>query len=472
MPARCAAVFALLTGAAAGPALSWFSASDTHLGHDSGKGENFTTSYTKNTWAINEMNSIPSSGAQWPASLGGGPVLEPAGVTVSGDLIDGGVNPESSYDGCAQWANFTALYGLNGTDGLLKYRAYEGRGNHVSRPYACRPRHSLYTPRTLAHCPPPPRNAQRARGPPFSLQDGKNSSLAPPRGCEHSPSGWIIERNKARLADPAFAVTGMSSPTGLHYSWTWNVSSQCAIHFVHLNLFPGRECGSASNPAGEGGPPGFPCNDGDLAWAENSLGFLEDDLAAHGGPGVMTVTIQHYGVRVGRRPATLPLSPLPHPHAPFWLRPPPCSLMDSATGGTMQVRFCRPDLSLCSPRAVLTLPHPPCTPADQREELIATLNKYNPLLVLVGHTHSAEMYSYNGTAQGQWAQGRVGFVDVVNAPATQKEDGKGNPLPSEFMALEAAMDSPTASTGTLRVAQRVGSAWGSILGKKTFDCRA
>ena len=129
----------------------------------------------------------------------------------------------------------------------------------------------------------------------------------------------------------------------------------------------------------------------------------------------------------------------------------------------------------CIPRAASPCPYPrtPCNPAaDQREELIATLNKYNPLLVLVGHTHSAEMYSYNGTAQGQWAQGRAGFVDVVNAPATQKEDGKGNPLPSEFMALEAAMDSPTASTGTLRVAQRVGSAWGSILGKKTFDCRA
>ena len=172
------------------------------------------------------------------------------------------------------------------------------------------------------------------------MQDGKNSSLAPPRGCEHSPSGWIIERNKARLADPAFAVTGMSSPTGLHYSWTWNVSSQCAIHFVHLNLFPGRECGSASNPAGEGGPPGFPCNDGDLAWAENSLGFLEDDLAAHGGPGVMTVTIQHYGVRVGRRPAKSPSLPSSSPPRPLLSAAPTAVQFDGFSNGWYNAGEC------------------------------------------------------------------------------------------------------------------------------------
>ena len=245
----------VLPPVASSPALSWFSASDTHLGHDPGVGANKTSSYTKNIWAINEMNSLPGSATQWPAELGGGRVLEPAGVTVSGDLIDGGVNPASNYDGCAQWTNFSSLYGLNGTDGLLRYRCYEGRGNH----------------------------------------DGKNSSLEPPRGCEHSPSGWIVSRNRARAADPAFGITGLSQPTGLHYSWTWNISAQCAVHFVHLNLFPGRGCGSASNPGGEGGPPGFPCSNGDLAWAENSLGFLEQDLAEHAGPGNLLITLQHYG---------------------------------------------------------------------------------------------------------------------------------------------------------------------------------
>ena len=54
----------------------------------------------------------------------------PRGVTISGDLIDAGGSPETEENGCAQWTNFTALYGLNGTDGVLKYRTYEGRGNH------------------------------------------------------------------------------------------------------------------------------------------------------------------------------------------------------------------------------------------------------------------------------------------------------------------------------------------------------
>jgi len=335
---------------------------------------NHTTSYTKNVWAITEMNRLPSNGS-WPISLGGGGVLSPAGVIVSGDLIDGGVNSANQYDGCAQWTNFSSLYGLNGTDGLLRYRVYEGRGNH----------------------------------------DGKNSSLNPPAGCLHSPSGWIIERNRQRLADPAFSVTGVSQPTGLHYSWTWNISTTCSIHFVHLNLFPGHQCGSSENPTGEGTPPpGFPCKDGDLAWAENSLGFLESDLALHAGPGVMTVTIQHYGF---------------DPFSNGWYN------------------------------------------SDQRVELLGTLNKYNPLMVIVGHTHTAEMYSYNGTAQAPWGKGGSGFVDVVNSPATQKEDGKGNPLPSEFMVLEASMDTETgASSGKLRVAQRVGSGWGKVFGEKSFQC--
>ena len=80
-------------------------------------------------WAITEMNALPGSAAQWPASLGGGAISAPAGVTVSGDLIDSGIGSAHEYNGCGQWANFTALYGLNGTDGLLKYRVYEGRGN-------------------------------------------------------------------------------------------------------------------------------------------------------------------------------------------------------------------------------------------------------------------------------------------------------------------------------------------------------
>lgn len=122
-------------------------ASDTHLGHDVGpKNGSAVTSYTKNTWAIQEMNALPGRGGAadaWPAALGGGPVAAPRGVTVSGDLIDDGNDPARAVNGCNQWANFTALYGLNGTDGLLKYRVYEGRGNqcvHRAARARCRPK--------------------------------------------------------------------------------------------------------------------------------------------------------------------------------------------------------------------------------------------------------------------------------------------------------------------------------------------
>ena len=225
----------------------------------------------------------------------------------------------------------------------------------------------------------------------------------------------IVARNQLRLADPAFGVDAVSEPTGLHYSWTRNVSAACRVHFVHLNLFPGFTCGSASNPTGEG-PRGGPitCKSGDIAWPENSLGFLRDDLAAHAaGPGVLVVTLQHYG-------------------------------FDGFSNGWYN--------------------------ADQREAMWAVLGGYRTLVALVGHTHTAEMYSFNGSAQAAWAAGAPGFIDVVNAPATQKEDGKRNALPSEFMTLEVALDAGSESAGTLRVAQRVGSAWGKVLGSKRFEC--
>ncbi len=215
-------------------------------------------------------------------------------------------------------------------------------------------------------------------------------------------------------------MDGVSSPTGLHYSWTWNITATCRVHFVHLNLFPGHECGSTDNPNGEGPAPGFPCKDGDLAWAENSLGFLESDLAANAvDPGTMVVTIQHYG-------------------------------MDGFSNSWYN--------------------------ADQRVELMSTLLKYQPLAVLVGHTHSAGIYTYNGTHQGEWpAQAGSGFINIINAPATQKEDGQHNALPSEFMVIDAGFDSDEAAaagTGTLRVAQRVGSGWGTVLGTANFTCGA
>ena len=350
-------------------ALTFFAASDTHFGHDVGN----ATAFEKNVWAVDEMNTLPLNGT-WPASLGGGLVGEPFGVTVSGDLIDGGVNPATDPDGCAQWANFTALYGLDGTDGRIRFPVFEGRGNH----------------------------------------DGGNSTLPDPRGCTGHVSTNIIARNKVRAANPKFGIDGISSPTGLHYSWTVNVSDSCRLHFVHLNLFPGFTCGSKSNPTGEGPPGGISCKSGDIAWPENSLGFLQDDLAKHAaGPGVMAITLQHYG-------------------------------FDGFSNGWYN--------------------------EDQRTDMWTTLLQYNTVLALVGHTHTAEMYSFDGTKQGPWAANTTGFIDVVNAPATQKEDGHHNALPSEFMAIDVALDAGSSTEGTLRVAQRVGHGWGTVLGSKRFVC--
>jgi hypothetical protein len=97
-----------------------------------------------------------------------------------------------------------------------------------------------------------------------------------------------------------------------------------------------------------------------------------------------------------------------------------------------------------------------------------TLLKYRTLAVLVGHTHGASVYSFNGTAQGAFGSTSPGYIDVINAPATQKEDGSHDPLPSEFMAMEVAIDESGAAS--FRVAQRVGSTWGTVQGKKSFQC--
>ena len=370
---------AAAAAAAASAVLSWYGASDTHLGHDVGPaGGPVTTSYAKNLAAITEMNALWASpcataNCSWPAALGGGPVSPPSGVVISGDLIDAGDAPASAVNGCNQWHNFTALYGLDGTDGVLRTRVYEGRGNH----------------------------------------DGQNTSSPMPRGCATVPSRAIVARNVLRAAAPAFAIDAVSNFSGLHYSWTWPLApgSACKLHFVHLNLFAGESCGSASNPTGEGPPPGFSCADS-WTWPEHAQSFLAADLAQHAAaPTTHVVVAMHFGLDAWSR---------------TWFND------------------------------------------DQAADFIATLKQYSTLLVHVGHTHAAGLYSFNGTTDAGWNAG-PGFINIMNAPATQKEDGPHNPLPSEFMVLEASL-AADAHTGTLRIAQRVGQAWGDVQGSTTFTC--
>lgn len=116
-----------------------------------------------------------------------------------------------------------------------------------------------------------------------------------PNDCATVPSRAVAARNALRKADPAFFIDAVS-PTGLHYSWTWNLTATCRLHFVHLNLFPGHACGSPENPGHEGANPGFSCGGDGWMGPEDSLGFLEGDLAAFATqPGTQVVTLQHYG---------------------------------------------------------------------------------------------------------------------------------------------------------------------------------
>lgn len=136
----------------------------------------------RNRATIERMNAVP--GTPWPDKLGGGPIGRPRGVLALGDLIDDGDRRDET---AVQWRHFERQFGLDGTDGLLKYPVYEGWGNH----------------------------------------DG------PPAGKEKfgfSVQARLKERNLARKA--AGRICNLSE-NGLHYSWDWG-----PVHLVQCNLYP------------------------------------------------------------------------------------------------------------------------------------------------------------------------------------------------------------------------------------------
>lgn len=76
------------------------------------------------TALVDRINALP--GLTFPnSSEKVGNIL---GVIATGDLIDAGSGGNATRE--AQWANFIADYGLNGTDGRLNVPVYEGWGNH------------------------------------------------------------------------------------------------------------------------------------------------------------------------------------------------------------------------------------------------------------------------------------------------------------------------------------------------------
>jgi cytolysin (calcineurin-like family phosphatase) len=136
----------------------------------------------RNKVTIERMNAITS--VNWPEKLGGGVIDKPRGVLALGDLIDDGDMRDQTK---IQWRHFVDQFGLNGTDGVLKYPVFEGWGNHDGPPVG-KEKHG------------------------FSVQQR------------------IIERNKLRK--DAGRISNLAD-NGLHYSWDWG-----NVHFVQTNLYP------------------------------------------------------------------------------------------------------------------------------------------------------------------------------------------------------------------------------------------
>jgi len=93
------------------PPVTFFVASDSHFGA-LGMSE-------LNRSLVEQMNALP--GTEYPPELGGR-VDTPRGVLFTGDTTDNGHLDE--------FAEFEQIYGLTGSDGLLRYPVFEAIGNH------------------------------------------------------------------------------------------------------------------------------------------------------------------------------------------------------------------------------------------------------------------------------------------------------------------------------------------------------
>ncbi len=183
----------------------------------------------RNKVTIERMNTI--TGTPWPEKLGGGNVGKPRGVLALGDLIDDGDKRDETS---LQWRHFEKQFGLDGTDGLLKFPVFEGWGNH----------------------------------------DG------PPIGKEKfgfSVQSKIKERNTLRKR--AGRISNVAE-NGLHYSWDWD-----KVHFVQANLYPADKQHAKVRYS-------LPWHD-----PQGALAFVKEDLKTNvGDSGRPVVVMSHCGV--------------------------------------------------------------------------------------------------------------------------------------------------------------------------------
>lgn len=183
----------------------------------------------RNKLTIERMNVIQTQ--TWPAKLGGGAIGKPLGVLALGDLVDDGDKANATE---FQWKQFASQFGLDGTDGLLKYPVFEGWGNHDG----------------------PPMGKERFG---FSVQAQLKA-----RNAERKKAGRISH----------------VSDNGLHYSWDWG-----GIHFVQTNIYPADKQHVKIRYSPTWHDP------------QGALTFLKEDLKANvGDTGRPVIIMSHCGV--------------------------------------------------------------------------------------------------------------------------------------------------------------------------------
>ncbi|MFN5299191.1 MAG: metallophosphoesterase, partial [Planctomycetaceae bacterium] len=219
----CVAGWSLAHARAEEPAVTFFATSDSHYEALEKLERN-----DRNRVTLRRMNELP--GQPWPDALGGDPIDKPRGVLVLGDLIDDGDRQGQTE---IEWNHFENQFGLDGSDGLLKFPVFEGWGNHDGPPAAA-----------IKHG--------------FSVQQ------------------QIRQRNLRRLDQKLISHV---APNQLHYSWDWN-----GVHFIQANLYPADRQHPKVRYS-------LPWHDPQLA-----LQFVREDLAAHvGDSGRPVIIMAHCG---------------------------------------------------------------------------------------------------------------------------------------------------------------------------------
>ena len=181
---------------------------------------------------ITHLNAVAD--LAWPAAAGGGAVERPRGVVLLGDVIDDGdKRAEGENQSAKQYETFVRDFGLDGTDGLLKFPVFEGFGNHDGPPLG-REKHG------------------------FSFQ------------------AKLKERNVLRKERGA--ISNLSA-NGLHYSWDWD-----DVHLVQLNIYPADVQRNGVKYSATWHDP------------QGALAFLKEDLKARvGDSGRPVILMSHCG---------------------------------------------------------------------------------------------------------------------------------------------------------------------------------